>query len=375
MRIIRNGTIEQLEKSKPRSRCRKWRLWVTTDEGRRSKRFTGTYTEAQDALEAFKSEVCAQVPDTMELGAYISLWRSWREESGRYAPGTLANDKRNAGMVLRTPLAGMRISDITPADCRDALSCMRSARMRGEGSLSGTTMAKAHSTLHTILQQAVDDGMITYNPMANLKPPKLDTDEKLALSPTEIMDVLSKAELLEMDGRLMAVYLMLCLGLRRGEACALFREDVSDGYMVIRRAVKERNGSVGEPKSKAGFRVLPVPIRLMAKIREWEARIEELGLGAETLCCNTQGGVLRPQNLQRWWSGDSCHNGIRDDLGCHGMTLHQLRHSNLSMMARHMSPFDLQRYAGWSSIEPAKVYIHDDLSRVAAAGDDAWGGA
>jgi integrase len=54
------------------------------------------------------------------------------------------------------------------------------------------------------------------------------------------------------------------------------------------------------------------------------------------------------------------------------MTLHQLRHSNLSMMARHMSPFDLQRYAGWSSIEPAKVYIHDDLEAVTKAVSKAW---
>jgi integrase len=54
------------------------------------------------------------------------------------------------------------------------------------------------------------------------------------------------------------------------------------------------------------------------------------------------------------------------------MTLHQLRHSNLSMMARYMSPFDLQRYAGWSSIEPARIYIHDDLDAVSRAASAAW---
>ena len=54
------------------------------------------------------------------------------------------------------------------------------------------------------------------------------------------------------------------------------------------------------------------------------------------------------------------------------MKLHELRHSNLSMMARHMSPFDLQRYAGWSSIAPARVYVHDDLAAVTAAVTAAW---
>jgi hypothetical protein len=37
------------------------------------------------------------------------------------------------------------------------------------------------------------------------------------------------------------------------------------------------------------------------------------------------------------------------------------------MIARHLSPFDLQRYAGWSSIEPARVYIHADMSQLERA--------
>lgn len=84
---------------------------------------------------------------------------------------------------------------------------------------------------------------------------------------------------------------------------------------------------------------------------------------------------MKPQLLQRWWSGDSKHIGVRDSLGCPDMTLHQLRHSNLSMMARHLSPFDLQRYAGWSSIEPARVYIHEDMDSIGRGVSDAWGGA
>ena len=47
---VKGSTIQQLEKDKPRSRCRKWRLWATTDEGRKSRRFTGT-----DPINKFKS--------------------------------------------------------------------------------------------------------------------------------------------------------------------------------------------------------------------------------------------------------------------------------------------------------------------------------
>ena len=42
------------------------------------------------------------------------------------------------------------------------------------------------------------------------------------------------------------------------------------------------------------------------------------------------------------------------------ISLHELRHTNLTLMARFMSPFDLQNYAGWSDLAPAKIYIHKD---------------
>ena len=63
---------------------------------------------------------------------------------------------------------------------------------------------------------------------------------------------------------------------------------------------------------------------------------------------------------------------MRVEMGYPELTMHQLRHSNLSMMARHMSPFDLQAYAGWSSIAPAQVYVHRDLDAVRHAVSSAW---
>ena len=41
---------------------------------------------------------------------------------------------------------------------------------------------------------------------------------------------------------------------------------------------------------------------------------------------------MRPQLLQRWWTDDAKHNGVSASLGCEGITLHQLCHSNISMM-------------------------------------------
>ena len=370
---VTGSTIQQLERDKPKSRCRKWRLWVTTEQGRKSRRFSGTYTQAENALEAFVRELEGFVPNSETFGSYAESWRKWREKSGDYAPGTLANDARNVTALRRTDLDGMRMDSISPADCRDALLWLKanpSNRTR-TGELSNTTMNKLHTCLHSIFSCAYNDGSIASNPMDSVRAPKPDTKEKEAMTPEELSDFLDNVDKLTLDGRVMALYLMAVLGLRRSEACALQCSDISDGKCHVHLAVKERNGKLGEPKSSASVRTLPVPRRLQAKVDEWMAVKPD----GDTLACNTQGGVLRPQLLQRWWSGDRAHNGVRGSLGCEGMTLHQLRHSNLSMMARHLSPFDLQRYAGWSSIEPARVYIHEDMDSIGRGVSSAWGGA
>ena len=136
----------------------------------------------------------------------------------------------------------------------------------------------------------------------------------------------------------------------------------------VHQAFKEASGKVEEPKTKAGIRSLPMPARLCAKVAEWREARRILGHGsAPYLCCNARGNLMHAQNLNRWWRLN------RDALGCADMGLHQLRHSNLSMMARRMSPFDLKDWAGWSSIAPARIYVHRDMDAMRAAVYDVWG--
>lgn len=363
---VTGSSIEQLEKDRPRKKCRKWRLWVSTDSGRKSRRFAGTYTEAQEALRRLESDLEGFAPASGTFGAYAASWRLYRANSGNYAPNTIANDLRNENAVKRTYLWDMELAKITPADCRDAMQRMRDDPAGGSR-LSGTTMNKLHGYISQVFSQAVKDGTVSKNPMDALKPPKVDTKEKKALTRVEIHETLDMLAAREPDAHVMAVYLMLLLGLRRGEALALLDSDVSGGFVHVHQAVKERDGSIAEPKSKAGVRTLPIPKPLAEPIERWRAERERRNLSdAPTLCCNAYGGVMRPQNMQKWWDAHSC------EFGCAGYTMHELRHTNLTIVARHMSPFDLQRYAGWSSIAPARIYIHDDLDSVSRAISEAW---
>lgn len=368
---VTGSTIQQLDKGKdgkkPKAQCRRWRLWATTEQGRKSRRFEGTFTQAQEALKAFVSELASTVENREMFSDYARAWQQWREKSGNLSPNMVNKDKRNLNALARTELNDMRMDGITPEDCRDALLWLKDHPVKGTGELSNATVASFHVTLNGIFSQAVADGRLARNPMDAVKYPKVRTPEKHALDVSEMDALLDALDARQTDAHVMAVYLMLCLGLRRGEALALADADISDGFARIRASVKEADGKLGEPKSMAGARILPMPTRLAAKVEEWRELRNAIGLGnAPTLCCNTYGGVMRPQNMYKWWCAH------REELGAPGLGMHELRHSNLSMMARHMSPFDLQRYAGWSSIAPARIYIHADMDAVSRAVSDAW---
>ena len=373
---VTGSSIEQLEKGKPKGKCRRWRLWASTESGRKSRRFTGTWTQATEALDGFVDELSGMVENAETFGAYAESWYTWTADSGRYASGTLANYVRDI-RALKRVLGGDAMDAIDPETCKAALTNLKHGGSASGRELSNTYMAGIHATLKAIMQTAEDDGRVARNPMARIPAPKPDTAEREWLSPAEVVDLLATLDAQPVTQWTMPVYLMLMLGLRRGEAVALLDDDVEmepDGFggwvgtAHVHQAFKEASGKVEEPKTKAGIRSLPMPARLCAKVAEWREARRILGHGgAPYLCCNARGNLMHAQNLNRWWRLN------RDALGCADMGLHQLRHSNLSMMARRMSPFDLKDWAGWSSIAPARIYVHRDMDAMRAAVYDIWG--
>ena len=362
---VTGSTIQQLDKLRkngsemPRSECRRWRLWASTEEGRKSRRFNGTYMQAKKALGEFVAELEGQVPNADTFACYAESWRLWREKSGGLDEQTLVNDKRNVSVLSRV-LGDERMDAITPETVKAALLEIKTG---GKKELSGTYMNNLFVALNNIMQTACDDGRIASNPCARMKAPKADTAERRALTASQMDEVwkntLPLAE--SGDGRAMMVLLMLDAGLRPQEALALSPRDVdlAANVLHVRSAVKERSGNVGKTKRPSSVRDLPMTKRLGDACRAYSSKRK----GSKCFCENARGGSpLRMQNVRRWW------DKVHVSLGAFGgMVPYELRHSNLTKMARYMSPFDLQRWAGWSSIEPAKVYVHADQSALEAA--------
>ena len=363
MKIKGQGSIRPCE---PGTRCKKWRLRVRTDAGQKSRIVHGSKREAIAALDAFKEELSETAISTEQFGPYAHNWLKHQHDRD-LAPRTMHNKERDIRNLLRVVPENTALADMNVEFCREALHSLRHGGAAKGGELSGSYMESIYCTFKAIMQQAYDDEKISRNPIDAIPIPKSDTGEKKCLSPYAIGRVLDNLDKKPLDGRIMAIYIILLQGLRRSEVCALKPSDIviqnnTTGYMKVTNAIKDNAGTLGDTKSEAGMRTLPIGQRLIDKIIEWNVERYSQGLDeSEWLCCNTWGKQLHPANLYRWWSKE------REALGAPDYSLHELRHSNLSMMARHMSPYDLKTWAGWSSIAPAKIYIHDDFTTLEAA--------
>ena len=114
--------------------------------------------------------------------------------------------------------------------------------------------------MKSILNEAIIDGYLDENPLNNIPIPKRDTKERTALSKEQfdyLINLLSKRAL---NGFNVAIQLICYLGLRRGEVVALTWDDYNEKEqtITINHALKEKNHSLGEPKSKSSRRTIPL---------------------------------------------------------------------------------------------------------------------
>lgn len=128
-----------------------------------------------------------------------------------------------------------------------------------------------------------------------------------------------------------AVHLALGLGLRREEALALEWGDDDGGVLHIRRALTAASGElhVGEPKSAAGRRDLPVPGFVAAALRRHrKAQVERLlaiGTSSQLVIDNGIGELWQPATFSGAWRDWSRAQGF-------DLTFHNLRHGAATLL-------------------------------------------
>src|SRR5215218_1750615 len=119
-----------------------------------------------------------------------------------------------------------------------------------------STIRNALMPLRVIFRRAVEDGDLAVNPCTHLRLPAVRGRRERIASPDEAQRLL--AALPERDRPIWAT--ALYAGLRRGELMALRWEDIdlAGGIIRVERAYDDKGRVEIEPKSRAGFRAVPI---------------------------------------------------------------------------------------------------------------------
>lgn len=266
-----------------------------------------------------------------------------------------------------------RLSPELVEQWRDAGQPMPAARAATTAEPGRTTAAQAYRTLHTALEAAVRDGLLTSNPCTIPGAGAVRHRERGTANPAEVV-ALAHA----MPERLRAAVIVAAWsGLRYGELFALARRHIDTDARRVRveRALPGRTTGAdwGLTKTRGSVRSVTLPGFVMAELIAHMERFT--GPGPDALVFATSGD--RPHHSA---NVSAAFRRARMAIGRDDLTWHDLRHTGATLAYQAGGTVkDVQRRLGHTTARAAMIYAHaaDDSDRLLAerldvlyAGDD-----
>ena len=228
--------------------------------------------------------------------------------------------------------------------------------------LSPKNIRDTFNNINAAMKKAVKVKLIPHNPCEAVELPKLKKYKAKVYSLDMIQNLLDTAKGTDMY---LPVFLLVMVGLRRGELLALRWSDIdfkNNVLKVRRNMVNGENGCIiKEPKSEAGIRDIHLGDDVMSVLRE--TRIQYMndafnyGPGFQNLnfvIRQEDGSPYKPDSMtQKWSKFIKAHNLPR-------IRLHDLRHSNATALIQAgINPRVVQQRLGHSDVNiTLNTYTH-----------------
>jgi integrase len=283
---------------------------------------------------------------------------------------------RNCLLPVRERLGHRKLQSITRADIEQLRDWMLAeGRKRGGEPGTGLGAPSVRQTLGRLraaLELACMDGRLAVNPARYVRMPAMPRREGTTWSAEQLRAFLRAAD----ADRLAALWRLTAYGLRRGEVLGLKWDDIDTEArtVTVRRSRVLVEGKVIEksPKSKRGWRTLPLDAGLVASLRSLHKAqaAERLAAGkayraSGYLAVDAFGVPLAP-----FWYSAEFHR-LADAAGCPRIRLHDSRHSVNSLMAAvGVPPHIRAAWCGHTEMVNQAVYTHcrpEDLDAAGAA--------
>ena len=364
------------EGSNPRRRTDgRWQInLAVTDDAGRFRRFTvygRTASEARAEAAKIRQRVESGQPARDRKQTVEDFALHWIETS-LHASERKQNTKVMYAGVAKTHIVGSPLG-------RTPLDRLRPSHVEGwvvalkRKGLAESTIRSAYTILRAVLDTAVRDGALGFNPAAVIKRPKVSPREAHYLTPDQVADLLEAAE----RSRYAPLFALLVhTGLRRGEALALSWTDVDleRKTLRVRGTLSRIDGELvaTEPKTAKSRRFVPISApaeRILRGIRTEQAQqrllVGPLWRSTGYVFTTELGEPCDPRNALRALYAAAARAGLP------GVGLHTLRHTAASVLLTHGVPLKVvSDILGHSSIAiTGDVYGHvsPDVSAEAMA--------
>lgn len=327
---------------------------------RNTKTFHGE-TEARLALLGFESKRLRgklKPPSRMTLGQWLEYWLEDVVAPNR-AYTTYYGYRNIVDRHVGPGLGEVLLSELAPLKIQRYYT----ETMRTKG-LSPNTVHKHHVLLHTALQMAFRQGILTENPVDRVEAPREMPAKQLYYTPEQLRMLFQAVE-----GSWLEIVVKLggYLGLRRGEICGLRWEhvDIKQKIICIQSVRTTAGGKVIEkaPKTQNSARKLGIgELEDLNRVLQRQKRQQEAYKAAQGDQYRDLGYILAHQNgtpLNPNWVSRQFHDFIRKN-NLPPITLHGLRHTFASVAnSMHVSLLDIGKALGHKDVSiTGRIYTH-----------------
>lgn len=258
-----------------------------------------------------------------------------------------------------------RVADLTQQDYKEAVR--RPAET--DPPHSARTCGHVRSTITALWLYAADNAIPMVQPISRrIKIPATATrGERRVLTENDVRILFDPMN--DEHFYIHAFRLLVLLGLRSGELCGLRREDRDGNVLTVNRSVNA-DQEITAGKTKTALRSILLPAAAARVLDDQAAMLRARGIISPWLFCNTHGEMVHPKAVYYSWTT------LRDKLGLTKISVHELRHTMISVMKSDLPLPILQSVVGHaSSMDTLGTYGHTadrDRQEAATAIDKAY---
>lgn len=286
----------------------------------------------------------------VSLDAWFDIWYEMNKENFRY--NTLKARKRRYEHDIKPIIGHMLVTEIKTIHCQNVM-------LSWKGKFSKSTLSQTRSMMKILFDYAMDNGIITSNPVTR----KVKVVGGMEEHAARILTLQEQKELmmcLDNYSYRNQYLFVLNTGLRCGEMIALTWDDVdfSGRKVSINKTatVIASNGQVivNPPKTKSSIREVPLTQEALRILREQKKRKVINMENARYVFTGTDGEIISNQTYSRTLSYICKKNGIEP------ITMHSLRHTFATRcIEAGMKPKTLQTILGHSTLAMTmNKYVH-----------------